>query len=129
MGRVRTLLPGDPQDPQRDAGNPPCPVCDDEANHDWLECIRMARYELLELLDCKIALWPPMGPEEVLRLRREPLLWVEDDADGKPIVKSCLPPCHFCNHTNPAHFPLECAQVWEEWEKEVPILQVPATQS
>ena len=50
------------------AGNPPCPVCDDEANHDWLKCIRMARYKPLELLDCKIALWPPMGLEEVLRL-------------------------------------------------------------
>ena len=24
------------------ADNPPCPVCDDEANHDWLECLRMA---------------------------------------------------------------------------------------
>ena len=43
-------------------------AADDEANHDWLECVRMALYELLELLDCKIALRPPMGPEEVLRL-------------------------------------------------------------
>ena len=25
-------------------GNPPCPLCDDEAPHDWLECMRMAQY-------------------------------------------------------------------------------------
>ena len=50
------------------ADNPPCPVCDDEVNHDWLECVRMARYEPLELLDCEIALQPLMGLEEVLRL-------------------------------------------------------------
>ena len=31
-------------------------------------------------------------------------------------MKSCIPPCHFCNRASPAHFPLECAQVWEEWE-------------
>ena len=31
--------------------NPPCPVCDDEAAHDWLECVRMAQYVPLELLD------------------------------------------------------------------------------
>ena len=24
------------------AGNPPCPLCDDEMPHDWLECVRMA---------------------------------------------------------------------------------------
>ena len=42
---------------------------------------------------------------------------MEDDADGKPIVRSRLPPCRFCNRTNPAHFPLECTQVWDEWEK------------
>ena len=45
------------------------------------------------------------------------MLWIEDDADRKPIVKSRIPPCHFCNCISPAHFPLECAQVWEEWEK------------
>ena len=59
----------------------------------------------------------PMGPEEVIRLRGDPLLWIEDDADGKPIVKSRIPPCRFCNRVSPTHFPLECAQVWEEWEK------------
>ena len=37
--------------------------------------------------------------------------------DGKPIVKSHLPLCCFCNRMNKAHFPLECAQVWEEWKK------------
>ena len=99
------------------ADNPPCPVCDDETDHDWLECVRMARYTRLELLDCEVALRPPMGSEEVLRLRQEPLLWVEDGADGRPEVRSQLPPCHFCNHMCPTHFPLECAQVWEEWEK------------
>ena len=99
------------------AGNPPCPICDDEVSHDWLECMRMARYAPLELLDCEVALRPPMGPEEVLRLRRKPLLWVEDGADERPEVRSRLPLCHFCNRARPAHFPLECAQVWEEWEK------------
>ena len=53
-----------------------------------------------------------MGPEEVIQLQGDPLLWIEDDADGKPIVRSHSP-CHFCNRTSPAHFPLECTQVWE----------------
>ena len=58
-----------------------------------------------------------MGPGEILRLRQEPLLWVEDGEDGKFEVKSQLPLCRFCNHVSPAHFPLECTQVLEEWEK------------
>ena len=58
-----------------------------------------------------------MGPEEVIQLQGDPLLWIEDDAGGKPIVKSRIPPCHFCNRVSPAHFPFECTQVWEEWEK------------
>ena len=45
----------------------------------------------------------------------DPFLWVEDDADGNPVVKSCIPPCRFCNRVNPEHFPLECTQAWEEW--------------
>ena len=32
-------------------------------------------------------------------------------------MQSCIPPCRFCNRVSLAHFPLECAQVWEEWEK------------
>ena len=99
------------------AGNPPCPLCDDEVSDDWLECVRMAQYQPLELLDCEAVMRQPMGPEEVIRLWDDPLLWIEDDADGKPIVRSRIPPCRFCNRTSPKHFPLECTQVWEEWEK------------
>ena len=98
------------------AGNPPCPLCDDEDPHDWLECMRMVRYSLLELLDCEVAMRPPMGPSEVIWLQANPLLWIEDNVDGNPIVKSHIPPCRFCKQLSPAHFPLECAQVWEEWE-------------
>ena len=72
-------------------GNLPCPLCDDEEPHDWLECMSMAQYRLLELLDCEVVMRRPMGPEEVIRLRGDPLLWIEDDADGKPIVKSHIP--------------------------------------
>ena len=97
-------------------GNQLCPLCSDEMSHDWLECVRMARYRLLKLLDCEVVMRPPMGPEEVIRLQRNPLLWIEDDTDGKPIVRNCIPQCHFCNRVNLAHFPLECTQIWEEWE-------------
>ena len=97
-------------------GNPPCPLCDDEDPHNWLECVRMAQYNPLEMLDCEVVMRPPMGPSEVIRLQANPLLWLEDDADGNPVVKSRIPPCCFCNRLSPIHFPLECAQVWEEWE-------------
>ena len=59
---------------------------------------------------------PPLGPLEVLQLRTDPLLWLEDDADGNPVVRSRIPPCRFCNRVNPKHFPLECTQTWEGWE-------------
>ena len=40
-------------------GNLPCPLCDDKDPHDWLECVRMAQYNPLELLDCEVAIRPP----------------------------------------------------------------------
>ena len=97
-------------------GDPPCPLCDDKDPYDWLECVRMAHYDPLELLDCEVTMRPPLGPLEVPQLRTDPLLWLEDDADGNPVVKSRIPPCRFCNRVNPEHFPLECTQTWEEWE-------------
>ena len=57
-----------------------------------------------------------MGLAEAIWLQTDPLLWIEDDADGNPVVKSRIPPCRFCNQSSPTHFPLECAQVWDEWE-------------
>ena len=47
-----------------------------------------------------------MGPTEVTRLQTDPLLWIEDDADGNPVVKSRIPPCRFCNRLSPHTFPL-----------------------
>ena len=96
--------------------NPPCPLCDDEDPHDWLECMRMVQYSPLELLDCKVIMRPPMDLSEVIRLQENPLLWIEDNVDGNSVVKSRTPPCCFCNRLSPAHFPIKCAQVWEEWE-------------
>ena len=74
-----------------------CPLCDDEEKHDWLECVWMARYNPLELLDCEVTMRPPLGPSEVTRLQADLFLWVEDDADGNPVLKSRIPPCRFCN--------------------------------
>ena len=112
------------------ADNPPCPICDDEANHDWLKCVRMAQYEPLELLDCEIALRPPMGPGKVLRLRQEPLLWVEDDVDGKPIVKKSSSPVSLLQLYESSTFPFGvCPGLGRMGEKEVPMLQVPTTRS
>lgn len=86
----------------------PCPVCDVRVTHEWLECLRIAQYKPLVLLDCEVLVWPPMGLEEIGRLRQNPLLWVEEDKEGKLVVKSRMPLCHFCNRVSPAHFPLEC---------------------
>ena len=94
----------------------PCLVCSDVAPHEWLECLRIVQYSPLMLLDCDINVRPPMDPEEVARLQWEPLLTVEEDEEGKPIVKSQMPQCCFFNHANPAHFPLECTHAWEDWE-------------
>ena len=94
----------------------PCPLCSDDALHDWLECLRMARYKPFMLLDCDVVVRPPMGPEEVAWLQWDSLLWVEDDTNGKPTVKSHMPQCQFCNCAQPVRFPLECTQAWEGWE-------------
>ena len=103
-------------DTRETAGNPPCPLCDSEDTHNWLQCMRMVQYSPLELLDCEVVMRPPMGPSEIIRLHANPLLWIEDDVNGNPVVKSCIPQCRFCNRVSPTHFPLECAQVWDEWE-------------
>ena len=48
--------------------NLPCPLCEDEDPHDWLECGRMAQYNQLELLDCEVVMRPPIGPSEIVQL-------------------------------------------------------------
>ena len=96
--------------------NPPCPLCNDKDSHDWLECVRMAHYNPLELLDCEVTMRPPLVPLEIPQLRTDPLLWLEDDADGNPVVRSHIPSCRFCNWVNAMHFPLECTQAWGELE-------------
>ena len=55
-------------------GNQLCPLCSDKMSHYWLECVRMARYRPLKLLDCEVVMRQPMGPEEVIRLQGDPLL-------------------------------------------------------
>ena len=57
-----------------------------------------------------------MGPEVIQRLWQDPLLWLEEGGEGKPIVKSCMPSCQFCNSVSPTHFPLKCTHAWENWE-------------
>ena len=98
-----------------DSGNEnPQPL--EEVSHDRLECLPMAQYHPLELLDCEVILRPSLGPEEVIQLQREPLLQVEEDTEGKLVVKSRIPQCRFCNRAHPVHFPMECPQAWEGWE-------------
>ena len=56
------------------AGNPMCPLCDDKDPHNWLKCVTMMQYNLLELLDCEVVMRPLMGPSEIIRLQANPLL-------------------------------------------------------
>ena len=94
----------------------PCLVCDMLVSHEWLERLRVAEYKPLIFLDCDIIMRPPMGPKEIIRLQEDLLLWIEEDKNGNPVVKSHMPLCCFCNRINPTHFPLECTHDWEDWE-------------
>ena len=106
----RIIADSGSKDPQ------PCHLCSDEALHDGLECLRMAQYQPLELLDCEVVARPPMGQEEVIRLQQNSLLWIEEDTEGRLVVKSRIPRCCFCNRAHPTHFPMECPQAWEDWD-------------